>query len=406
LHYAAADALYYGMAADDDKYNFNIANAGIVFAMGNEKNERNKWKKIQMGFGVTRLANYNSNASIMGDNPNNSIIHELQDKATGIHPNNLNSFDTQLAWETYLFKDTIRDGNGVLRYISAVPDGGVRQSKFIESRGALNEMVLTIGGNYDDRLYIGGTIGFPTLNFRQDATYREVDHGDSIADFRSLSIYDYLHTSGSGINFKLGIIARPTDWVRIGAAIHTPTFFNMRDEYRREFTHVMDNSVTHTYSSPSGHFDYNLRTPLRANLNVGFLIRKYGFIAIDYEFVDYSEAKFEARGENFMDVNNTIKTSYTGASNIRIGGELNLNPFKVRAGYALYGSPYKSNLNDFEKRSYTFGLGFRDQNYFMDFAFVLTEYEEDYYMYNPMMVEPASIENFTSNWIMTLGFKF
>lgn len=406
LHYAAASANYNGMPAEDDKYNFNIANAGIVFAMGNDKNEQNKWKKIQMGFGVNRLANFHSNVSITGDNPNNSIIHELQDKAAGIHPNNLNSFDTKLAWETYLFKDTIRDGNGVLRYISAVPDGGVRQSKFIESRGALNEMVLTLGGNYDDKIYIGGTIGFPTINFRQDATYREDDLGDSIADFRYLTIYDYLHTSGSGINFKLGIIARPFDWVRIGAALHTPTFYNMRDEYRRTFTHKLDGPGLHTFNSPSGYFDYNLRTPLRANVNIGFLIKKYGFIAIDYEFVDYSDAKFEARGESFMDVNQTIKTSYTSTSNLRIGGELNLNPFRLRAGYALYGSPYKANLNDFEKRAYTFGMGFRDKNYFMDFAFVLTDYDEDYYLYSPMMVEPAKIENFTSNWVMTVGFRF
>jgi hypothetical protein len=407
LRYANAYATYNGMGSEDDKYNLNIANAGIVFALGNENNSSGKWKKVQMGFGVNRLANFNGNVSIAGNNNHNSIIHEFQDRANGIHPSNLSRFDTWLAWDTYLLKDTIRDANGVLRYTSAVPDGGVLQTKYIETSGALNEMVLSLGGNYDDRFYIGGTVGFPTINFREDATYRELDHGDSIPDFGSLAIEDYVHTTGSGVNFKFGIIARPVDWVRIGAAVHSPTFFNMRDEYGRTMRHTFGSpSQTYSASSPKGHFDYTLRTPLRANLNLGFLIRQYGFIGIDYEFVDYSDARFRARNDNFSEVNQTIRTSYTAASNIRIGGELNLNPFRIRAGYALYGSPYKDNLNDFEKTSLTFGMGFRDQNYFMDFAWVITSYDEDYYLYSPQMVNPANIENMQHTMLMTLGFRF
>lgn len=406
LYYHTAKTSYNGMSMEDDKYNFNIGNTGIVFAMGDDKNEYAKWKKIQLGFGFNRLANYNENVSLEGDNQWNSIINEFQDKATGIHPSNLHPFDTKLAWETYLFGDTITDANGVLQYTSAIPEGGVRQMKFINRQGAQNEMVLSIGGNYDDKLFIGGTIGFPTISFHENSTYREVDTGDTIPGFKTLSIYDNLHTSGTGVNFKLGMIARPYDWIRIGAAIHTPTFYNMKDRYDRTIRHQRDILPELIEHSPDGLFEYNLRTPMRAMVNLGFIIKQYGFIGIDYEVVDYSEAKFEARGENFSDVNQIIRNSYNAASNLRIGGELNLQPFRIRAGYALHGSPYKNNLNDFEKSSITFGLGFRDQNYFLDFAWVMTSYGEDYYLYNPDLVNAVNIDNSISAMVMTLGFRF
>jgi hypothetical protein len=406
LQYNLSEATYNDTYAEDDRYNFNISNAGVVFAMGSSRNPQSKWKKIQMGFGFNRLDNYNNNTAIEGDNRYNSIIAEFQAKAKGIHPDNLHPFDTKLAWDTYLLLDTIRDNNGILTYTSIVPDGGVRQMKFIEQRGAQNEMVLTLGGNFDDKLYIGGTIGFPSINYRETATYREVDRGDSIPGFRNLSIEDNIRTSGSGVNFKFGLIARPFDWVRIGAAVHTPTFFNMRDEYDRTIRNVGDIYTEIKAVSPKGSFDYNLRTPLSGMINLGFMIKQFGFIGIDYEVVDYSEAKFESRGDSFHDVNQIIRKDYKAANNIRVGGEVNLNPFRVRAGYAIYGSPYSNDINDLEKTSLSFGLGFRDQNYFLDAAWVMTSYSEDYYLYNPDLVNAAKIDRSSNAMILTFGVRF
>lgn len=407
LFYSIAESKYNGTFAEDDKYNFNIGNAGGVFTFNNPSaGSTSKWQKFQFAFGYNRLANYNDNVSIAGDNPWNSIMTEFSEKATGVHPFNLNQFDTRLAWDTYLFKDTVRDNNGILHYISVIPDGGVYQMKFIETRGSYNEMTLTLGGNFNDRLYIGGTLGLPTINYRENTTYREFDKGDSIPVFKSLTLDDYLNTTGNGINFKLGIIARPFDWVRIGGAIHTPTFFTMRDSYGRTLVHYRDGMNSMPQKSDDGYFDYSLHTPLRAMVNVGFLIGKYAFIGLDYEFVDYSESRLDSKRENFYDVNNTIRESFESTSNIRVGGELNLHPIKLRAGYALNGSPYKDDINDFEKRSLTFGLGFSDQNYFIDFAWVMNTFSENYYLYNPKYVNAAIIDHSSTNMIMTLGFKF
>lgn len=405
LLYTNAQSSYNGTSSEDDRYNLNMNSAGVVFAFGNDKNPSSNWKRVQLGFGMNKLANYSSNFIIKGDNPFNSIISEFQKKAVGILPKNLDPYDTQLAWDLYLLKDTVRDNNGILQYTSAIPDGGVQQMKYVEQRGSQNEMVLTLGGNYNDKMYIGGTIGFPTLNFRENSTYKEIDRGDSIADFRSMTIEDYVFTSGTGINFKFGIIGRPLEWIRIGAAVHTPTFFTLRDEYGRTMRHTNDFGEEISQKSPKGVYNYHLRTPFRAMASLGFIIKQYGFIGIDYEFTDYSEAKFENRDEYFNDVNMVIHDDYSSANNIRIGGELNLQALKLRAGYALYGSPYKNSINDLEKTSITFGLGFRDKNYFLDLAWIMTTYAEDYYLYNPQFVNAATIDNVTNAVVMTLGFR-
>ncbi len=405
LNYTVATANYGGMKSEDDKYKLNFNNAGVVFAFGNRSVKTGNWKRFQFGFGMNRIADYTGNTTVEGDNQFGSILQAYQKKATGIMPNNLDPFDTQMAWDTYLFKDTVTGSNGILQYTSVIPDGGVRQIKYIERSGNQNEMVLSLGGNYNDRLYLGGTIGFPNINYREDASYREIDAGDSISMFNSLHINDYLFTSGSGVNFKFGIIARPFDWIRIGGAIHTPTFFKLHDEYSRNIKHRNDVGQEILASSPKGLYDYSLRTPMRAIVSLGFIIGKYGFIGIDYEAVDYSDAKFETQNDYFPEVNRVIREEYQEASNLRIGGELNLNPFRIRAGYALYGSPYQNGINDFEKSTIALGLGFKDKNYFLDFAWVMTSYGEDYYLYDPTLVLPAQIDNFSTAMVMTLGFR-
>lgn len=404
---AKTESSYNGTAVSDDKYNFNFSNAGVVFSFDNSDNNLSYWKYVQLGFGVNRMANFNLSSDIEGPNTQNSIITLFQDKAKGTMPGSLSPFDTQLAWDTYLLLDTMRDNNGVLNYTSSVPEGGVTQRSLIESRGSINEMVISLGGNFNDKLYLGGTVGFPTINYRQETTYQEWDSGDSIANFQNLSIYDNLDVHGTGVNFKFGMIYRPVNFLRIGGAVHTPTFYTMREEYSRSMVKTEENGQKRYADSPDGRFEYNLQTPMRALASIAF-VSKMGFIGIDYEFVDYTEGSLSAPHDNFSDVKTAMEDKYKAASNLRVGGELNLNPIRLRAGYALYGNPYQDGVNELQKTSYTIGIGFRELSYHLDFAYVLTQYNEDYYLYDPSLVylNPAELDRSIGSFVMSLSFKF
>jgi hypothetical protein len=394
---------YQGESNEDYRRSLNFPNLGYVFA--SEAHE-GLWEYVQFGFGMNKLVSYNSRSFTEGVNPHNSILDDMANQARDIYPTDLSAYGPYLAWDTYLLTDTFRGNNGSLEYRSAVPNGGVLQSRTAYSRGAINEMVLSLAGNYNNKLFIGGTIGFDFLDYTEKSTYRERDHMDSIFDFKSLSLHDELFTSGMGINFKLGMIYRPSDWLRVGAAIHSPTFFSMDDSYSRVMSSTFDNGDQYESDPGEGYYEYRLETPMRLIGSLALILQKYGLVSVDYEWVDYSAARLRSTDTeySFRDANDAIDEMYTSTGNLRMGAELRLLPLYLRGGYAIYGSPYMSGINDASRTYTTFGLGIREQGFFIDLSYVRSNGKEDYYMYDPDLVNPAEFTKNSGQVVMTLGF--
>ena len=166
------------------------------------------------------------------------------------------------------------------------------------------------------------------------------------------------------------------------------------------------------YSSPRGEYDYLITTPFRAIGSMSVIFGKRGLISADYEFVDYASARLRSGGDGygFTNENSQIQNKYTSAGNIRIGTEWRFPPFSFRGGYAHYGSPYSSNIdNDGSRQSYSIGLGIRESEYFIDFAYVLTQTSEKYYVYDPsraLGIDPSNINSSAHTFLATLGFRF
>lgn len=398
-YFVMLKSTYNNNSTDDIKYNFNLNNAGFVFTFIPRK--ESFCKGIQFGFGFNRINNYNYNGYFEGENKTNSILDDFLAKSQGIKPENLGEFDTKLAFNTYLI-----DTSGTLtNYVSPVFRGGVLQSKSIMVSGSNNELVLTLGGNLNDKLYIGGTVGFPFIRYTESSTYEETDVGDSIADFKKMEYNKFLETKGSGFNFKFGIIYRIADWVRIGASIHTPTFYSLKDKWSSDITAIYDDGSKYYSESPSGEFDYQLNTPFRANGGISFIIGKYALISGEYEFVDYRNARLRASTFHFNIENKAIENIYYYQSNVRAGFEIKLNMISFRGGYTFSSSPYSSDINDGKKQSFNGGLGLRFNKCFFDLAYSYLISKEKYYLYS---LVPSPVNNTLNahNMMLTFGFKF
>lgn len=389
---------YNNNSTDDIKYNFNLNNAGFVFTFTPKK--ESACKGIQFGFGFNRLNNYNYNGYYEGENKVNSIRDDFLAKAQGIPPNDLGEFNTKLAFNTYL----IDTSGGLTSYINPISSGGLLQSKSMMVAGSNNELVLTIGGNLNDKLYIGGTVGFPFIRYTESSTYEETDSGDTIADFKKMEYNSFLETKGNGFNFKFGIIYRIADWVRIGASIHTPTFYSLKDRWNSDITAFYDDGTKYTSESPSGEFDYQLNTPFRANGGVSFIIGKYALISSEYEFVDYRNARLRASTYRFNKENKAIDNLYTYQSNVRAGFEVKLNMVSFRGGYTFSSSPYASDINDGKKHSFNGGLGLRINKYFFDIAYSYLMSKEKYYLYS-LVPYPVNNSLTSHNILLTFGVK-
>lgn len=412
MYIGKTTASYNGKSMDDLRYNFNLGHAGMVMSFpGNAKKDESGWKNIQFGFGINRLQNFNNRILLEGKNQSSSMLDSWVNYANGNAYDDLNGFDTQLGFDTWLL-DTIAGNSN--HYTNAKPSAGVTQRKSIETSGSMNEWVFTLGANYNDRFYIGGTLGFPYLRYKEQSTYTEIALESPILplfnEFQEFSYHNDLTTTGSGINFKLGIIFKPIDFIRIGASIHTPTsFYSMHDNYSSSVESRFNNGDNYKADSPEGEFDYKLTTPMRMTGAIAFIIGKSGLISADYEYVDYSEARLRSdNADDFFDANNAVRANYTAAHNIRLGTEWRFDQFSFRGGYGMYGSPFKSGINDGEKSTMSFGLGIREKGYFIDFAYQHVTASEDYYLYeiSPTVLNPVKNDFLAQSFIMTLGLKF
>jgi hypothetical protein len=399
--------------SEDYQYNFNLGNVGFVWVSDRRNDESTIFKNFQVGFGMNRINNFNNRMLMEGFNDQNSLIDTYVENANGIPYQNIENdtygayaFDLNLAWWTYLI-DTVEGSTN--QYRGALPaGGGVWQRKEINTWGSMNEMVISGGTNIQDRFYLGLTLGFPFIRYFEESLYSEIDVRNNIFDFRKFTKYDELNTTGSGFNMKFGMIARPSDWMRIGGAIHSPTWYgNMRDYWFTRILSEFDNGDAYSEWSPNGSYNYSLETPWRAIGSLSFILYQRALLSADYEFIDFSKANLRAGDYSFYDENSEIRRKYTSTHNIRLGGEMRFDYLALRGGFGYNMSPFADNINDGARYSYTGGIGYRDKNFFIDIAYVRSMQKEDYYFYgSPNVVfDPVKNTKIANSLLITLGVR-
>ncbi|MBS1688048.1 MAG: outer membrane protein transport protein [Bacteroidetes bacterium] len=408
LRMNSVDATYQGNGASDNNTRFNFNNVGVVFSNGlkGRRYERSKWKAVSFGIGFNRLADFNRDYHYSGNNSgtNSSSYSELfaidadNGEKRGLAASDVGIIDSP---------------QGVFRTV--VPwQAGINQQRIVSERGGLNEVVISFGGNYMEHLMLGATVGIPIINYSRDAQVTETAL-NSTPNFYSYTYSEGLTTHGDGINLKLGAIYKFNDYFRIGAAIHTPTYYSMHDEV----AYTLNNSGVGAESFGST-YDYNLTTPWRGVLSATGMIGKYGFISADYEYVDYSSTRFtfDVTSKDLeRQVNDDIKSAYKPASIFRLGAEGRVTKnFMLRAGFGYYGSPAKNSSISDNRIDISGGVGFRFDHFYIDLAYVHTQFngQEQFYQLNytdatgnPYSItQNASMQSNLSTAVMTIGFKF
>lgn len=403
------ESLYESTYTDEGRFNVNVPNMSYVHA-GKRKNDMH-WKYINFGIGYNRLANFNADNYYRSASTNNSILHTYANELTGTPANELQyggnySYEAVLGYDSYLINPLPTDNT---RYETVVENSDVNQQISMEKRGAIDELSFSVAANYDEKIYFGGYVGIPFLYYRE--WYLHQEHNTS-SDIEAFNYFENTHrqnTFGVGVNFKMGLIARPVDWLRLGAAFHTPTFYGMDDDYS---TIIISDFDTIQYFPPEqfNEFHYNLVTPMRFVGSVGFIARKYAFISFDYEWVDYSNAKYKMDSpytDFEFDLNDDISTQYGSANVYRAGIEWALDKFRLRGGFAHYDSPYENAgfLEDYDAsvNYYTGGAGVRFKKVYVDLAYVRSHLKTVNLTVND---ELAYDEVKGNKFMVTTGFRF
>lgn len=431
---------YLSSAASSSANKFNINTSGVLFASPSQnKNVRN----VTIGIGVNRQADFNNKIYYRGTNKKSSYVDYYIDELFNSGIGNADSaalylpYGSSLAINTYLV-DPAYDAEGRLEYSTVVnPALGLLQENTITTSGGITDVSLGVAVNLKDKWYFGGSLSVPFLNYRRDATYRESDASNiPDNDFNYFEASESLESKGVGIGGKLGIIFKPVEHVRLGVAVHSPTFFQLTDNYVTQVVTdlegyggagVKQQSSTDLSSTNYEPLQskYNISTPWKYIVSGSYVFREIqdverqkGFITADIEYVDYSNASFGAADNDmeakdyYKSLNKTVDNIYKNAINVKLGGELKFNTWMVRLGGAYYGNPYKDEKANLMKASG--GLGYRNKGFFIDLTYVHALSKDVNYPYRldpkfpenvSRMIVPASLKNNKGNVVLSFGFK-
>ncbi|HET7119333.1 MAG TPA: aromatic hydrocarbon degradation protein, partial [Hanamia sp.] len=310
----------------------------------------------------------------------------------------------------------------------ADPATGLIQENTINTSGGITDASIGAGLNLKDKWYFGATLSFPFLQYNRNASYKESDaSGDPNNNFNYFIANETLQTKGIGVGGKFGVIFKPVTDVSLGLAFHTPTYYQLTDDYNAEITTDLEGyggaGVKHQSSTDLNNGQqleskYSFSTPWRAILSGAYIFREVenvqsqrGFVSADIEYVNYKNASFrdvnnDASAEDYYrSLNKVIDNLYKNAINVRLGGELKFNTVMFRLGGAYYGNPYQNESADLIKISG--GIGYRNRGMFIDLTYVYSTNKDINYPYRledkPNV--PAYLKNNAGNIVASIGFK-
>ena len=415
------DANYLGKQTSASRSWMSIPNMGYVATFNTNSPSM---VSFNIGLGYNRMKDFNNRITVRGDNATSSMLDDFVNNANA---NNWSDYYEELAWKTGVlpydeeagiywndFNPIFKDQNSGEYYRD--PIYGQSQRKSILQKGSINEYIFSAAANFNHRFYLGATIGIQDVYFKESTSFIEEDTQNNVAVFNSYDFRTYQKTTGTGINLKIGAIYKPIPSLRLGLAIHTPTYYNLHDYFYTGMNSSItnDNGTDDEYEeySPSSDYDYDFHNPMEAIISAAYIIGNKGLISVDYEYKDYSNGEFSSDNWNdddssFDDVNSDIENSYKSAGNLHIGGEFRPNEnFSVRGGFEYYQSPYESNQinSDSNTKTYSVGIGWQMNGFFADLTYKNLQKKSYIYLYDS--ADPAKIEKDRDSFMLTIGFRF
>lgn len=346
-----------------------------------------------------------------------------------------------MAYESYVLDDDVYDPNHV---VSPRFDEVYQQTNLKEHTRHDN---YNISGsfNFNDVLYAGVTVRITDFNSMIEHCFSEDSRKDMNGDY--ITYDNRTETKGSGVGINLGLLWRPTDEWRLGAAVHTPVWMNMRhfDDAAMETENVIYREIlevdptAEAWSEWNDEFEYDFSTPWEYQFSTAYVIGTKAIVSLEYDLSDLTTMKFSpsrdgSRAEHLLyeDLNKTSRQYLKAQHTFKGGIEYRITPqISLRAGYAYKTSPYKKNAlftdvdpddvgflyrtatkpnySTLDDQHYiTGGIGWRGKSWTFDLS-CMSHSISEYYSPYPCDYADSDILDFnthTLNWDLSIGYRF
>lgn len=432
----------------NSKSKFTMPGVGVV--MNYKTNRASGLKSISLGLVGSATGYYNDRMEVEGFNDQTSYMGYLSAISSydGLSVAELNKarycdmdpfyWPAMVGYRSGMVNE-VGDGN----YISPVEgiygdrymlNGELSQRYSRYASGNKYDLVMNMGANFNDWIYLGANIGIIDLSYTFDSYINETAVNpsdfpvtiDGKTDyFQSMRFHQAYSATGTGIYMKVGAIVVPAPGLRLGAAIQTPVSNYITERLwfsgDTQFGHASGSETI--YDDEDYIYTYKLRSPYRLSAGIAYTLPGLGLISADYEMCDYSTMRFREAdwnaGDSFKDSNKSIRDGAGISNMIRIGAEFTpTSSIALRAGYNLTTTPERyldaNGLKvapDASKHAVSFGLGYKSAgSFFCDAAarcsILPYEYIYPYDSYDDYVSPEICVTSNLWNLVFTFGWRF
>ena len=334
---------------------------------------------INFAMGYNKVADYNYNMRYDGPASKASLADAFADIANrgelGINENGKicdpkGYFDYDMDpyyWGTAIIN---RGDNGW--YPDEIANGAeMAQRTNLKSRGSAGEWSFAFGFNINNIVYLGASLDIQsitckqTINYREDISYPNgnPDPANYPYQLQNFRFVQSTTIDGSGVGAKFGIVVRPVGGLRIGMALHTPSYYSLAYQYSAYLTSkalsvgdnpyewdVLDGAVYAEEESPvlrdGGNNRWSFTTPLRLLVGVSYAVGPYAVFSVDYQFDNYKRTKLNyAPVETGYD-NGVFRYGLKGVHTLRTGIEAKPVPWlSLRVGGGIKSKVLRKNYD-------------------------------------------------------------
>lgn len=417
----------------------------------------NQSSYLNFGFNYHKSRNFNSVISAANRLNNASqnklsfIKHDL-----GLWESNDNSYSQVDDLYDYVLNGVVDERGHMTEHFKCYYNADRFAMEQIEE-GYVGDYDFNISGNINNRVYLGLTLGIQDVHYQSYSVYSEnLLAADDRTSLGTVTLNDSRHISGTGYNLKAGIIFRPveTSPFRIGAYVHTPTWYKLTTSNYTTLYNGLDKQYgNYDRMTDEESLEYRFNTPWLFGVSLGHTVGKDFAVGATYEYSDYGTLNNRVIDGGYYDgfdgyyydnssadmaMNRNTKYSLKGVHTLKVGAEMKVTPqLAVRAGYNYVSPKYSSDgyrdcsiesqgvyyasrtdyINWKETNRVTAGVGFSQDNFFIDFAMNYSKTNGEYFPFMSFyankgdehmnnICEMTKVSNERLQCLLTLGIRF
>ena len=331
---------------------------------------------INFAFGYNKTADYNYDISYDGPATISSLADAFADiaNANGLVLNANNKITDRNGNYDYdmdpYYWSTVMGYKGGLINLGSngwypdeiAPGAQMLQYTNLSSRGSAGEFSFAFGFNISNIVYLGASLDVQSISRKQSIYYSEyIDYAEGAQpdataypyQLQQFELGQSINVNGSGVGAKFGVVVRPIKALRIGFAVHTPTYYSLAYRYSASLSSVARNAGgvpdaqgnvnDYLYADEDtpvlqdgGEYRWTYTTPTRLLVGVSYAIGQYAVLSVDYQYDAYRALKLNYSPADTGYTNDTFRHNLRGTHAFRAGVEAKPLPWlalRVGGGY-------------------------------------------------------------------------